>query len=187
MAASVVRTLGSSLARNLREVRLHLSQSSAGSLGRGRFMCREERVMSGEREVCVSGEREGVWGRGGSVCPGKRESEAGRERGLCPGKERESGGEVGLCVREERVMSGEREVCVSGEREGVLGAREFVENHYVNLKKSNPDFPILIRECSGVRATLWARYAHGQERSVSLENMSCDEVASALNGLAQHK
>ncbi|XP_033834532.1 NADH dehydrogenase [ubiquinone] 1 alpha subcomplex subunit 2 [Periophthalmus magnuspinnatus] len=99
MAASVVRTLGSSLAKNLREVRLHLSQSCAGS----------------------------------------------------------------------------------------QGAREFVEQHYVTLKRSNPDFPILIRECSGVRATLWARYAHGRECSVSVENMSCDEVASALNGLAQNK
>uniref|UniRef100_A0A8C6WTV8 NADH dehydrogenase [ubiquinone] 1 alpha subcomplex subunit 2 n=1 Tax=Neogobius melanostomus TaxID=47308 RepID=A0A8C6WTV8_9GOBI len=99
MAASVVRTLGSSLAKNLREVRVHLSQSCAGS----------------------------------------------------------------------------------------QGARDFVEQHYVTLKKSNPDFPILIRECSGVRATLWARYARGVERSVSVENMSSDEVASVLSGLAQHK
>ena len=36
--------------------------------------------------------------------------------------------------------------------------RDFVEHHYVNLKKSNPDFPILIRECSGVQARVWARY-----------------------------
>lgn len=26
------------------------------------------------------------------------------------------------------------------------------------LKKANPDFPILIRECSGVQPKLWARY-----------------------------
>ncbi|CAL1572511.1 unnamed protein product [Knipowitschia caucasica] len=96
MAASVVRTLGSSLGRNLREVRLHLSQSCAGS----------------------------------------------------------------------------------------QGARDFVEQHYVSLKKSNPQFPFLIRECSGVRATLWARYGHGREASVSVENMSCDQVAATLSTLA---
>lgn len=36
--------------------------------------------------------------------------------------------------------------------------REFVEQHYVALKQANPGFPILIRECSGVRPRLWARY-----------------------------
>lgn len=36
--------------------------------------------------------------------------------------------------------------------------RDFVEQHYVTLKKANPDFPILIRECSGVQPKLWARY-----------------------------
>jgi NADH dehydrogenase (ubiquinone) 1 alpha subcomplex subunit 2 len=30
--------------------------------------------------------------------------------------------------------------------------------NYVALKKANPDFPILIRECSGVEAKLIARY-----------------------------
>lgn len=28
----------------------------------------------------------------------------------------------------------------------------------MNLKRSNPDFPILVRECSGVQARVWARY-----------------------------
>lgn len=36
--------------------------------------------------------------------------------------------------------------------------REFIEQHYVTLKKANPDFPILIRECSGIQPKLWARY-----------------------------
>ncbi|KAJ6661349.1 hypothetical protein lerEdw1_014977 [Lerista edwardsae] len=38
------------------------------------------------------------------------------------------------------------------------GARDFIEQHYVTLKKANPDFPILIRECSDVQPKLWARY-----------------------------
>lgn len=28
----------------------------------------------------------------------------------------------------------------------------------MTLKKANPDFPILIRECSGVQPKLWARF-----------------------------
>ena len=34
-------------------------------------------------------------------------------------------------------------------------SRDFVEQHYVELKKANPTFPI--RECSGVQPKLWAR------------------------------
>ncbi len=36
--------------------------------------------------------------------------------------------------------------------------RDFIENSYVGLKQNNPTFPILIRECSGVKPKLWARY-----------------------------
>ncbi|KAF1378021.1 hypothetical protein PFLUV_G00185270 [Perca fluviatilis] len=64
------------------------------------------------------------------------------------------------------------------------GARDFVEQHYVTLKKANPDFPILIRECSGVQARVWARYDFGKESSVSVENMSADQVAGALQTLS---
>ncbi|XP_013884643.1 NADH dehydrogenase [ubiquinone] 1 alpha subcomplex subunit 2 [Austrofundulus limnaeus] len=99
MAASAVRTLGFSLGRNLREIRLHLCQTSAAS----------------------------------------------------------------------------------------KGARDFVEQKYVTLKKSNPDFPILIRECSGVQARLWARYDLGKEKSVSVDNMSADQITSTLQNLAQSK
>lgn len=38
------------------------------------------------------------------------------------------------------------------------GVRSFIENEYVNLKKTNPNFPILIREASGVQPKLFARY-----------------------------
>ncbi|XP_018607793.1 NADH dehydrogenase [ubiquinone] 1 alpha subcomplex subunit 2 [Scleropages formosus] len=67
------------------------------------------------------------------------------------------------------------------------GAREFVEQHYVTLKKSNPQVPILIRECSGVQPTLWARYEFGKERSVTLENMNVDQVAKALETVVNTK
>nr|XP_019965310.1 PREDICTED: NADH dehydrogenase [ubiquinone] 1 alpha subcomplex subunit 2 [Paralichthys olivaceus] len=65
--------------------------------------------------------------------------------------------------------------------------RDFVEQHYVTLKKSNPEFPILIRECSGVPARVWARYDFGKESSISVDNMSADQVASALHTLVQPK
>ncbi|XP_034033273.1 NADH dehydrogenase [ubiquinone] 1 alpha subcomplex subunit 2 [Thalassophryne amazonica] len=99
MAAAVVRTLGSTLSKNLRELRVHLCQSSGSS----------------------------------------------------------------------------------------AGARDFVEQHYVTLKKANPGFPILIRECSGVQAQLWARYDFGAERSVSVDNMTADQVAKVLQALVQTK
>ncbi|XP_042354661.1 NADH dehydrogenase [ubiquinone] 1 alpha subcomplex subunit 2 [Plectropomus leopardus] len=67
------------------------------------------------------------------------------------------------------------------------GAREFVEQHYVTLKKSNPDFPIRIRECSGVQARLWARYDFGKERSVSVDNMSADHLAPPPAAVVQSK
>ncbi|XP_051902383.1 NADH dehydrogenase [ubiquinone] 1 alpha subcomplex subunit 2 [Hippocampus zosterae] len=67
------------------------------------------------------------------------------------------------------------------------GTRDFVEQHYVDLKRANADFPILVRECSGVEARLWARYDLGKERSVSLDNMSVDQVAQSLHTLVQAK
>ncbi|KAM3601454.1 uncharacterized protein V6R79_013155 [Siganus canaliculatus] len=70
---------------------------------------------------------------------------------------------------------------------GSQGARDFVEQHYVSLKKFNPEFPILVRECSGVQAKIWARYDLGKERSVSVDNMSSDQVATALQTLVQSR
>ena len=40
----------------------------------------------------------------------------------------------------------------------MLYFRDFIEQHYVNIKQANPKFPILIRECSGVQPVVWARY-----------------------------
>nr|GEU53156.1 histone H2B.3 [Tanacetum cinerariifolium] len=35
--------------------------------------------------------------------------------------------------------------------------KAFVDNNYKELKKANPNLPILIRECSGTQPQLWAR------------------------------
>ncbi|XP_056141428.1 NADH dehydrogenase [ubiquinone] 1 alpha subcomplex subunit 2 [Lampris incognitus] len=67
------------------------------------------------------------------------------------------------------------------------GVRDFVEQHYVELKGANPGLPILIRECSGVQPKLWARYDFGKERSVSLDNMNTEQVAKALETVVRSK
>jgi NADH dehydrogenase (ubiquinone) 1 alpha subcomplex subunit 2 len=56
------------------------------------------------------------------------------------------------------------------------GARHFIETHYVGLKASNPKFPILIREFSGVQTRLYARYDFGNESSISLANFKAEGV-----------
>ena len=38
--------------------------------------------------------------------------------------------------------------------------RDFVERHYVDLKKKNPSVPFLIRECSGVQPVIYGRYGN---------------------------
>ncbi|XP_053574575.1 NADH dehydrogenase [ubiquinone] 1 alpha subcomplex subunit 2 [Bombina bombina] len=99
MAATVLRSIGSNLSKNLREIRIHLCQKSAGS----------------------------------------------------------------------------------------QGVRDFIEQHYVELKKANPEFPILIRECSGVQPKLWARYDFGIEKNVPLSNLNAEQVAKALETVVNSK
>ncbi|CAD6999354.1 NADH dehydrogenase [ubiquinone] 1 alpha subcomplex subunit 2 [Ceratitis capitata] len=74
-------------------------------------------------------------------------------------------------------------LCQKGETS--KGAREFVEKFYPNLKKENPDLPILIRECSGIQPRLWARYALGKESSVPLTNQSAAEIQKQLDAVAK--
>ncbi|XP_049800820.1 NADH dehydrogenase [ubiquinone] 1 alpha subcomplex subunit 2 [Schistocerca nitens] len=65
------------------------------------------------------------------------------------------------------------------------GVRDFVENYYVGLKNSNPKFPILIRECSGVQPRLYARYEFGKESCVSLTNLKAEDIIKQIEQLAQ--
>ncbi|MFH4983884.1 hypothetical protein AB6A40_010593 [Gnathostoma spinigerum] len=68
------------------------------------------------------------------------------------------------------------------------GVREFIMHDYVPLKKANSTFPILIRECSGITPRIWARYEHGKETSVSLENASREQDRYVMRKLvfAEH-
>lgn len=52
----------------------------------------------------------------------------------------------------------ELRLLVSTTSPGSKGLREFVESSYIELKKSNPLFPILVREKTDVDATVIARY-----------------------------
>ncbi|NWR82608.1 NDUA2 dehydrogenase, partial [Furnarius figulus] len=97
---------------------------------------------------------------------------------MAAGAVRAIGAGLGRGLRELRIHLCQRSA-------GSRGAREFIEQHYVTLKKANPDFPILIRECSGVQPKLWARYEFGKEKSISLNNMTVDEVAKALESLVK--
>ncbi|KAM8941207.1 NADH dehydrogenase [ubiquinone] 1 alpha subcomplex subunit 2-like [Lycaon pictus] len=69
---------------------------------------------------------------------------------------------------------------------GSQGIREFIEKHIVELKKANPDLPILIRECSDVQPKLWARHTFGQEKNVS-NNLSADQVTKAVENVLSGK
>ncbi|XP_048777966.1 NADH dehydrogenase [ubiquinone] 1 alpha subcomplex subunit 2-like isoform X2 [Ostrea edulis] len=64
------------------------------------------------------------------------------------------------------------------------GVREFIESHYVPIKQSNPNFPILIRECSDIQPRVFARYEFGQESSSSLSNLSSEEVMKVVSKMA---
>ncbi|XP_063394383.1 NADH dehydrogenase [ubiquinone] 1 alpha subcomplex subunit 2 [Cydia fagiglandana] len=65
------------------------------------------------------------------------------------------------------------------------GVREFIQQNYVSIKKANPGFPILIRECSGVEPKIWARYDKGVERSTILTNLSAGDVLAAIQKLVK--
>ncbi|KAK9512806.1 hypothetical protein O3M35_001140 [Rhynocoris fuscipes] len=64
------------------------------------------------------------------------------------------------------------------------GVRDFIEKYYVDIKKSNPSVPILIRECEGVQPKLWARMELGKEESSSLKDLSAEQVLEQVKKVA---
>ncbi|NP_001165793.1 NADH dehydrogenase [ubiquinone] 1 alpha subcomplex subunit 2 [Nasonia vitripennis] len=56
------------------------------------------------------------------------------------------------------------------------GVRNFIENHYVSLKKANPQLPIMIRECSQIEPRLFVRVEYGKEKCYPLSNLKVDDV-----------
>ncbi|XP_041974224.1 NADH dehydrogenase [ubiquinone] 1 alpha subcomplex subunit 2 [Aricia agestis] len=74
-------------------------------------------------------------------------------------------------------------LCQTGKQSA--GVREFIQKYYVNIKKENPNFPILIRECSGVQPRVWARYEKGVEQSAPLTDLSAPDVLTAIKQLVK--
>ncbi|KAJ3101398.1 hypothetical protein HDU97_001385 [Phlyctochytrium planicorne] len=70
---------------------------------------------------------------------------------------------------------------------GSNGTRNFILKQYPELRKANPNLPILIREANFVEARAFGRYEFGQERKVILENLDEAEVAKKLQELAETK
>ncbi|KAK9302016.1 hypothetical protein QLX08_005854 [Tetragonisca angustula] len=67
------------------------------------------------------------------------------------------------------------------------GVRDFIEQQYVPLKRNNPNFPVLIRECSDTEPVLYARYELGVERRISLQNLKSEEILQRVQELAASK
>ncbi|XP_030836869.1 NADH dehydrogenase [ubiquinone] 1 alpha subcomplex subunit 2-like [Strongylocentrotus purpuratus] len=63
------------------------------------------------------------------------------------------------------------------------GARDWVKTQYVDIKKANPRFPILIRECSGVQPKVYARYEFGQEASADMTGFTTKQVSETIQSL----
>ncbi|CAO3628091.1 uncharacterized protein ATC70_011198 [Mucor velutinosus] len=65
------------------------------------------------------------------------------------------------------------------------GLRDFVAKNYVNIKKVNPELPILVREASGIEARAFARFDKGIERKVTLNNASAQDIENTLAQLVK--
>ncbi|CAH2069070.1 unnamed protein product, partial [Iphiclides podalirius] len=74
-------------------------------------------------------------------------------------------------------------LCQTGKQSA--GVREFIQKTYVSIKKENPNFPILIRECSGIQPCIWARYDKGVERRTALTNLTAEDVLNTVKQLAK--
>jgi hypothetical protein len=61
--------------------------------------------------------------------------------------------------------------------------REFLLANYAEIKKANPGFPVLIRECAGAEAKLVARFDKGVEKTVSIQGDSPAAIEKKLIGL----
>ena len=82
---------------------------------------------------------------------------------------------------------------------GSAGVREFINTNYKTLKSANPEFPILIRECSGIQVIIInqyisnivclkpriiGRYEFGREEKIVVADFTPTEVDQAISSLA---
>merc|ERR1712002_1019053 len=67
---------------------------------------------------------------------------------------------------------------------GSSGVREYINSNYAVLKGQNPQFPILIRECSGIQPRIIGRYEFGREEKIVVTDFTPTEVDQAISSLA---
>ena len=60
------------------------------------------------------------------------------------------------------------------------GAIQFIEREYLEFKTLNPRLPFLVREYDNKPAFLIARYDFGEEKQISIDNKSADEILNDL-------
>ena len=60
--------------------------------------------------------------------------------------------------------------------ESSKGVRDFLNLHYAELKKGNPNSPILVRECSYIEPQLWVRYEKGKECRIPISNCTSSDI-----------
>ncbi|KAJ9102679.1 hypothetical protein QFC20_004951 [Naganishia adeliensis] len=60
---------------------------------------------------------------------------------------------------------------------------QFVLASYPQLKASNPDLKVLIREARGVEPRVFARFEHGREAQTSVTDLSKEEVEKRVGEL----
>lgn len=66
---------------------------------------------------------------------------------------------------------------------GSSGLRDLLTTSYTDLKKANPNLPILIREHEESLASVTARFPMGEERKTSLEGCKLDDVVDKVKVL----
>lgn len=76
---------------------------------------------------------------------------------------------LGKCLQEVRFLYCESSAGSKGVRylslyDCVICYSDFIEKQYYSLKAMNPILPIVVRECDGTRAKVFARYGRGQTR-----------------------
>ncbi|RKP22316.1 thioredoxin-like protein [Syncephalis pseudoplumigaleata] len=64
------------------------------------------------------------------------------------------------------------------------GVRDYVKANYAAFKSANPALPVLVREATGIRPVIYARYQHGKEQQASVDGLNAAQVADKIKELA---
>ena len=63
--------------------------------------------------------------------------------------------------------------------------RQYVQNNYLDIKKQNPEFPFIVRECTNAQPTIMARYDYGVEKRVYVPDLSEQDVDNVVKELVE--